>query len=293
VQCEAAPPSWDSLCPDIKGLIFGHLCLRDLACAAPTSQDFRGVFLRGVDIERARLISVGEEMYGKDLFWAVVKTFRQIMWDIDWYPALLSWNRNCLIIEPARELELVTGDEAAERLGTDGIQASISKPFDDNQLGVELYRELPGKKFGANVVMYLYEGPKGVVSWGFHVTTDAHEAAVALILAICLGDPKRVHASLGIPPKLLKLKVWGLWSHDPYNCTRADLFRCLFEDESIWGAAKKRAAEDLYGPLRSLADSFAYQGGPSELPGWCKRNKELGTYVLGYADVTKGAVSAQ
>ncbi len=44
LHVQAAVASWDSICPDMKELIFAPLSLRDLGRAAPTSRDFRAAY---------------------------------------------------------------------------------------------------------------------------------------------------------------------------------------------------------------------------------------------------------
>ncbi len=87
-NCETSPLQWGTQCADIRQLILSKMSFHDLASTAPTCREFHEEFVRCVQNEQARLISSGEQLYGKKEFSGFVKAFRRVMRDVNAYPGM-------------------------------------------------------------------------------------------------------------------------------------------------------------------------------------------------------------
>jgi hypothetical protein len=237
-KLEAPPGQWDDLCADVRPLILGSLSLRGLASAAPTCREFRQAFLARMQEERARLISVGEELYGKKVFTGFVKAFRRLLRrDFDAYPGFCCGD-NILLINADGEAAVVTGEEWKTRLAT-GFPPWISR-IDFNgglmaSLGTGLFAS-PQTCSAVNVDVQTTR--EGAIQWDVVALTFGvcnREAAVGFLLASCDGNSEDPPAPWHSPFSVVTLDMWEL------------------EDD-----AGKRVAEDIVGPLRFLAESVSY-----------------------------------
>jgi hypothetical protein len=235
--CEAPPLGWEALCPDVTAIILSSLSLRDLAFLAPTCREMRKEFRSRIPVERARLISDGEDFLGKEMFSGFVRTFQRCMRRSVYVPVLNGRpGEKCLIINKAGEDHVAPYTPISSR--PESERCIIHRPWDPNQLlKAELKCKPPGS--GAFAIMEITvrkvsKGQEVQVEVRLHKGTAV--AQVALLLAIF--SPRS-----GVTPAAPR-RFWGR----PLNTL-------LLRFGGPWGVAGKADAEDLVGPLRSLAGS--------------------------------------
>jgi hypothetical protein len=259
---EAPPCQWDDLCADVRPLILGNLSPRELASAAPTCREFRHAFLARMQEERARLMSVGEQLYGKKVFTGFVEAFRRLMRDPRAYPSLRSYG-NILLFDASGEARIVTAVEERERRETGSRIPCIKKTFFPGGFRGKLWTGPSGSQGSAEIEVDFWRGPKGGVQWDIDVMTGgahAREAAVGFVLAVCEGNPEDLPVCEHSPFMRVTLGLWEVEADTRFN-------------------------EDLVGPLRFLAESVAYNKLVSHaLPG--PKGEETGqAYPLGHLAV--------
>jgi hypothetical protein len=99
----ASPASWDTLCPDVRGVILSKLSLHELARAAESSREFRQAYLCRMAEERDTLLSIGEQTFGKDVFSGFAGALRRILAGLEPHPGVEPGD--CLMVNAAGELE--------------------------------------------------------------------------------------------------------------------------------------------------------------------------------------------
>jgi hypothetical protein len=202
---EELPGDWEALCADVRPIILNKLPLRDLASAASTCREFQGAFRSRLVEEWARLISVGEETYGKHRLSSFAKAVGQLMVSRDGYPGLSPEAHNMLVINAAGEAELLTRGQLQERqrVGQDVLVSYIHLYHRPSpRMFARLWRVLPGGgrvREDANIGLVLFYKREGGAELRVLVNSDAHEAAMGLLLAMCGGNPVAVPASVGNP----------------------------------------------------------------------------------------------
>jgi hypothetical protein len=235
-ELEALPDLWETLCSDIRQLILSKLSLRELASIAPACRDFHGKFLRRTAEERARLVSVGEDTYGKERFSGLVRAFQQFMLSWEPYPDL-RFGKNCLVINASGEVELVTKEEAGKRHAADGRLLCISRSVGGKtkckyHFDVELLQQLPGSGKAADVSIHAMKSRKGkrmVLKVVVH--EEVVEEAMGFLVALCTTFP----TDQPCPSTAITLQFPGMW-----------------------GAPAKRQLEDLVEPFRLPAESYEW-----------------------------------
>jgi hypothetical protein len=170
----------------VKSLVLRNLSLRDLACAASTCHEFKREFSSRLAKERARLVSLGEETYGKKMFSGIVRAFQKNMRDSDAYPALVEWN--VLSVNANGEVEYPESREMVRKYESGGPRVSMAREFGDRELFVVLYWRDPGSGKCAKVVVYSTTGDEGLVELSVTASREAAAAAAGFLFAICAGD---------------------------------------------------------------------------------------------------------
>ncbi len=239
-NCEGPSLQWGTLCPDVRRLILGKLPLRDLAHATPTCREFQEEFSSRIAVERARLVSAGEELYGKEKLCGFVRAFRRLMRGLDAYPGLLLGAENTLVINAAGEAELVSKeeeDQEGERTHAVYPRLSLWRASALRVLECELLTARFGIVRAPRIYIDVFVNDGGAFRWRIcEYGKKGHEATVGLVLALRKEDPDDPPAS------------WG----SPLECVTLNLGR-------LSGDAGKRVGEDLVGPLRSRTESVTYE----------------------------------
>ncbi len=203
--------------------------MRELASAGQTCREMRQAFLTRLTEERARLVSVGEEFLGKEMFSSFVKAFQACMKS----PLRPDWKS--LVVDKAGKQHV----PAAQFFDTEWCRIDvIGSPTE------ALDATIRCKPPGSTVCAYIYmrvnrvdrkrEGP-------LEVFMEKGTAAATVALLLAIFSPESGEAPETTPT------FWGL----PLNTLLLDFRR-------PWYVREKADAEDLVGPLRSLAQSFAF-----------------------------------
>jgi hypothetical protein len=222
----------------VRGIILSKLSLRELARAAPTCREMRQEFLTRLVAERARLVSAGEDMLGKEMFTGFVKAFQTCMRGIDAFPGLGRPERKVLIINKAGECHFAPYTQMLERQGHYCL-------FQEFRMGSQYFdvrikcTPLGSREF-VGLRIHVRKVSKDQEVW-FDVHTYQGTAAVAMALLLAIFFP-----ASGVTPEATPT-FWGR----PLNTLRLYF-------HGLRGAAGKAEAEDLVGPLRSLARSFTF-----------------------------------
>ncbi len=228
-RCDAPLFQWDALPDDLLRLVLDKLSLCDLTSLAPTCREFRDKFRGRCAEERARLISVGEEAFGKAMFCAFVTAFRDMMMGSEGDACMGLHPDNCLLITPAGKAQIRTKDEAMEGIHvTPGGLLRVHPEWMGNLLYADLVQVIPGHLLWMQ--MRVRTTATGDLGLTVVVNHAAAAAAVGVLLAICTGDPKAMPSCWRNPLNTVTLSTCGV---------------------------AKGEAEDLIGPLRPLAESFA------------------------------------
>jgi hypothetical protein len=221
----------------VRELILSKLSLRELAFTAPTCREFRAALPSRLAEEREALVSAGEETYGKEMFHGFVRAIQVCMRNADGYPGLLIGCNNCLVINATGACELVDETEAYRRRYADARANGIHRMCATQPVCAHLFRKFPGEgrhpaKF-AYILVRVFRSHNQQVHVQAAFNKVAAAAAMGLVLALCAGSHKTSPAWLGSQVDAVTLKF-----------------------EGIWAIAQREEAEDLVGPLRSLAESF-------------------------------------
>jgi hypothetical protein len=239
---KALPLRWDDLCADVRPLILDKMSLRHLAHAAPTSQEFHKRFSVRMAEERTRLVSLVEDLYGKEQFYGFVKAFRRLLRDWDVYPGLSPRGDNTLLINSAGEAEVVSEEEVGKEWERTHVGCNLLclRRASASWRPTSLMGGLWSGRLGTGpikVTIDVRRTSAGALEWeisGFE--EKGHEAAMGLVLALLREDPGDLPASWHTPPKRVTLDL-----------------------EELLGDAGKRVAEDLVGPLRFQAEFVTYK----------------------------------
>jgi hypothetical protein len=86
---EEAHKVWEALCPDARQAILSKLSLREVARTAPTSRDFQQACVSRAAEERAKLIALGKEAYGRAVFFSILKAVRRSLRGLSPFPELV------------------------------------------------------------------------------------------------------------------------------------------------------------------------------------------------------------
>ncbi len=226
---------WEALCPDVRGLILSKLSLRELAHAAPTCREMRKEFGTRSAAERVRLISAGEEFLGKEMFSGCVRAFQSCMQSSE--ASLTLPAPEHLFIDAEGELHIGSLNQVLLKRGGANFclfrmsGACWSYWWDSHRM-----RELQETQGSAVIWIDV-----GRVRHGQEMQVEAHipkhaaAATMGLLLAICGGHAEAVPT---------------LWER-PLNTVALNL-------RGDWGVGGMADAEDLVGPLRSLARCFTH-----------------------------------
>jgi hypothetical protein len=229
---------WDDLCADVRPVILGKLSPREIASVAPTCREFRKAFLASMQAERARLISVGEQLYGDKMFTGFVDAFRRLLRrDFEAYPGFVPFGQNILLLNADGGADVVTWEEWVTIRATCFL-SWIKRTSRPGGLTGGLWTDLPGSGDSVEIDVNVYPTPEEAVQLSFQVITGgarAREAAMGFVLAICEGNPEDVPVA----------------RHGLFNRVTLDL-------GVLEGDTGKRLAEDLVGPLRFLAEYVSY-----------------------------------
>jgi hypothetical protein len=240
----ASPASWETLCPDVRGVILSKLSLHELACAAQSSREFRQAYLSRMAEERDTLLSIGEQTFGKEVFSGFVGALRRILAGLEPHPGVQPGY--CLMVDAAGELESVARhpDYWETYAGWRGCVRHLCPPtfapdvYVAERYITQLYVMHPGS-------------PEPVDMVGIRVTFREEG-----LLLIAIANEEVVGMSI------LLAMLWpeveetqGSWRHRPIR---------MHIDEKGFGnpaspitdAARKSEGRDLTGPLRSLAHTF-------------------------------------
>ncbi len=208
--------------------------MRDLAHATPTCREFQEGFSGRIAEERAKLILVAEQMYGK-MFSGFVNAFRRLLHNLDAYPGLLPGGENTLYINAAGEPEIVNMEQW-KRTASDHRLLCMWKMSGNHILEGEMWAEIPDS--WPYVTIEAHKSDEGALEWKVSALREkGHQAAVGLILAL-RGDNLGGSPGSQLPPapKRVVLDLWGLS-----------------------GDADKGLASDLVRPLRFAAGSVVYE----------------------------------
>jgi hypothetical protein len=252
---EVPPHSWETVCLDVKRLILGKLSLRELACAGCTCKEIRGELRSRLAEEYARLLAVGEDTYGKEMFQGFARAFQQSLRRWDYYKSSMPPSQQGLIITAYGNTKLVTDMEACRlRFAEDRLYRIKDHSY--YSFHAQLWRQLPGDTKIADIDIEARRESEGKTTHlNVLINQVAGEAAMGLLLAICTE--------------------MAAGQHHPFTTTTL----CL---TGVWGPAGKGEAEELVGPLRLLAESFTYYPCASLLSGSLDVRKVKEAHPLGH-----------
>jgi hypothetical protein len=113
---------------------------------------------------------------------------------------------------------------------------TITREYDEGSFVVQLWRRLPESADVAGIRFDTEKKFEGGMDWRVYATgsKEANEAAISLMLALYIGTLDAIRAAWHSPPQVITLSLWGLW---------------------VDGGV--RVPDDLLGPLKVLAKSFA------------------------------------
>ncbi len=266
---------------DARRHVLGKLAFRELASVAPTCREFQEELCHSLAKERARLIRLAEDTFGKVMFCAFVRAFQNCMRDPAAYPNLLLYGRNRVVVNVDGELVFTMAEEVGRRFVDDECLLVLGNDRCEHtypMFGWLLQKGSRGGN-GAEINMSVLMPGRTDVSQ-FHVRVDREAAAVAVgvILSIFTGNAEATPTHWHFPLHTLILHV-----SDPRGKQRGWF-------SPLYGAAEKKEAKDLVVPLRLLAASCrCYMPGAGSLRSYpAKRILEryplpkLGTYPLAH-----------
>jgi hypothetical protein len=263
---EGPPARWDRLCGDLREAVLGKLSLQDLARAAATCREFQQAWEPRAADERANLIAVAEEEYGKRLLSTFVTVLQRPICGLRARAVVINKDSRPRV-SPIIET-LVTND-SEPRYGTrgdlynesfhGGHYGVIRESFSECQL-LEAFIHYPvvenGKRAAAFVTWDVSRfGCSGCTNVRLDVAIgeEGRLAALGLLLAVCLDMPKEIAASAR-SPLTINLDLIGLRNY----------------------AARMREAQDMVAALRPLADSVTITCHPDPRPVLVARKSHAG-----------------
>jgi hypothetical protein len=194
--------------------------------------------------ERTRLVSVAEDLYGKEQFHGFVKALRCLMRDLNAYPGQSPRGESFLFINEAGEAELASEEEVDKHWDDAYAGGNLLCFWKACAMGHTPTRILTGGLWSGrlgtseatNVNIGVQKSLNGAVELAVSGLEEKdHVAAVGLLLALLGEDPGDSPGSRHTPPISATLDLVGLL-----------------------GDAGKRVAEDLFGPLRFRVELVTY-----------------------------------
>jgi hypothetical protein len=181
----ASPAPWETLCPDVRGVIFSKLSLHELACAAQSSREFRQAYLCRRAEERDTLLSTGEQTFGKEAFSGFVRAIRQILAGLEPHPGVRPGY--CLMVNAAGKLEpLARHPDLWEKSA--GWRGCI-RHLPPTTFVTELYVLHPGGMPAADMVGVRFQMCEEQVGMAAIASKEVIPASLGLLLAIVMEDP--------------------------------------------------------------------------------------------------------
>jgi hypothetical protein len=233
----APPLGWEALCPDVRQLVLSKLSLPDMASAALTCREFRREFCRRQADEWARLISLGEDTFGKKRMSGFVKVFRHGMQELKVYPGCPDSGAITLDIDASGESALMTEQGFWDTYGPLLRIHMMYKVWVD----ARVWWKVGGSGTWATLEI---RGGRGSELTRLRCSIVKEHAALAmgLILAICTDSFASVLAC-------------GQFSA---TTTRGHVDIVFTGPLSVWGVAEEGAAEDFVGCSDWWGDSFHF-----------------------------------
>jgi hypothetical protein len=257
---EAPSGGWDTLCQDLKGIVLSKLSLRELSAAGPACPEFNEALRSRAAEEQAKLVAVGKDKYGHSLFSVFVTGLRHTLRGVRPWPRMV---RKYLAVEK-RFAITTTGDFCSAqredvREGGPSL-TSFANVYQCSDVRDLLYGTLYYGKPGGHVrewactafdMQTLGKHNLRLCIW---VWKKAVVAALGVLRAMCEESPRALRGCREKPLTTV-FKLYGL---PP-------------------GVEGVREAEDLFAPLRPLAEAIAIGWGsePPDAP------REVQTRPLG------------
>jgi hypothetical protein len=215
---EAPLVGWETLCWDVRLLIFSKLDLRDLARAATVSQDFHKACVARAAKERAALIASQEEVQGKRFFSDFVTALRSAMFGFSPCPRVISANTEitasvCGISarDPGRFTDICTCMDARDRAhairdarATGKLYAVIEEP---SGVGHVFHASVNTRWCLCVTLWKTCEPGSCKVRLQFEGRCDDAALDLALLTAMCLGD---LHGAPKRSPLTVRFVLWPM-----------------------------------------------------------------------------------
>jgi hypothetical protein len=234
---------WETLCLDMTRLILGKLSFRDVARAAATCRELRRGFHDRSREEQQRLISIAEDIFGKDELQGFVRALNHLMSNEDAYRSLQSSKGKWLAIDAAGGSNLVTQGDMARMRKANGRLLNICKPS-SGPLKADLIRNPSPGQDSAHIQVFAYVLSSRVVHLVVRPNKKETTASIGLLLALCAENPEASPASWRFPLSTTTFRLKGCWGSDAVREVMESVRR-----------------------LRSLAESFrCYKSLPRVMP---------------------------